>query len=342
MVCDPGETIITPAPYWPMFSLLLAKAEVVVYVIPAVTQESENALNPADIDTLLNWSEETQKTWESHLRELEGRPRGRPKALLLSNPQNPLGRCYSKGYLEGALRFCQKYDLFLISDEVFGLSVYSDSKASLPNFTSILSVDLQDICDPQRVIVLWSVSKDLGASGTRVAFSIIPKELPDLRNTLMSIAPSFRVSSIADNFFSEFFTAPISSLPCSSFGSYIPEKNTRSLFAWYVSTNRQQLCKAKQQLQDWCDQHELKYLDSNAGNFLNINLESVIRRRPSNDDMDLEKSFHAHLFSEGVALQPGYSTMFPGFGWARVTFSRRNSYMKEGLLRLSRAIRSWG
>lgn len=108
MVCDPGETIITPAPYWPMFSLLLAKAEVVVYVIPAVTQESENALNPVDIDTLLNWSEETQKTWESHLRELEGRPRGRPKALLLSNPQNPLGRCYSKGYLEGALRFCQK------------------------------------------------------------------------------------------------------------------------------------------------------------------------------------------------------------------------------------------
>lgn len=36
------------------------------------------------------------------------------KALLLCNPHNPLGRCYSKEVLEAYLKLCGKYKIHLI------------------------------------------------------------------------------------------------------------------------------------------------------------------------------------------------------------------------------------
>ena len=46
---------------------------------------------------------------------LEARTNGREvKALLLCNPHNPLGRCYSKEVLEAYLKLCRKYGIHLI------------------------------------------------------------------------------------------------------------------------------------------------------------------------------------------------------------------------------------
>ncbi|KAL2841748.1 acc synthase [Aspergillus pseudoustus] len=87
------------------------------------------------------------------------------KALLISNPHNPLGRCYPRETLEALLRFCQRYQIHLISDEVYALSVYDDSAC----FNSALSMDLADIgVDPALVHVLYGMSKDFAASGLRL------------------------------------------------------------------------------------------------------------------------------------------------------------------------------
>jgi 1-aminocyclopropane-1-carboxylate synthase len=50
---------------------------------------------------------------------LQARESGREiKALLLCNPHNPLGRCYSKEVLEAYLKLCGKYNIHLIRYEV--------------------------------------------------------------------------------------------------------------------------------------------------------------------------------------------------------------------------------
>lgn len=93
------------------------------------------------------------------------------KALVLSNPHNPLGRCYSRETLEQCFKFCQQYQLHLISDEVFALSVFESQ--DLPNpapFVSALSLDPTALgCDEGKVHVVWSMSKDLAATGIRLA-----------------------------------------------------------------------------------------------------------------------------------------------------------------------------
>ena len=92
------------------------------------------------------------------------------KALVLSNPQNPLGRCYSSDILEQCLKFCQRYEIHLISDEVFALSVFaSPDLVNPPTFVSALSLRPTLLeCDPERVHVVWSMSKDLRVSGIRL------------------------------------------------------------------------------------------------------------------------------------------------------------------------------
>lgn len=90
------------------------------------------------------------------------------KALLICNPHNPLGRCYPRETLEALLRFCQKYQIHLISDEIYAISVYEDDD-SASGFVSILSIDPTELgVDPTLIHVLYGMSKDFAAAGLRL------------------------------------------------------------------------------------------------------------------------------------------------------------------------------
>jgi xeroderma pigmentosum group C-complementing protein len=90
------------------------------------------------------------------------------KALLICNPHNPLGRCYSRETLVALLQFCQKYQIHLISDEVYALSVYDNGDPS-HGFVSVLSIDPVTLgVDPALVHVLYGMSKDFAAAGLRL------------------------------------------------------------------------------------------------------------------------------------------------------------------------------
>lgn len=92
------------------------------------------------------------------------------KALILCNPCNPLGQCYTRGALEECLRFCQKENLHFISDEIYALSVFDSPDVVSPvPFISAMSLDVSAVgCDMARVHTVWSVSKDFGSSGLRL------------------------------------------------------------------------------------------------------------------------------------------------------------------------------
>lgn len=92
------------------------------------------------------------------------------KALLLTNPQNPFGQCYPRAVLQECIKFCQAHNIHYISDEVYGLSGFQgDEFKNSIAFTSALAIDLVDLdCDPWRVHVMWSISKDFGSSGLRM------------------------------------------------------------------------------------------------------------------------------------------------------------------------------
>lgn len=68
-----------------------------------------------------------------------------------------IGQCYSKDTLYETVRFCNKYDIHLMSDEIYALSVYNTDN-SHPGFTSALSISLTG-ADRSLVHVLYGFSK---------------------------------------------------------------------------------------------------------------------------------------------------------------------------------------
>ncbi|BAE65710.1 unnamed protein product [Aspergillus oryzae RIB40] len=90
------------------------------------------------------------------------------RALLICNPHNPLGRCYPRETLEALLQFCQKYQIHIISDEVYALSVYEEN-TSTDGFISLLSIEpANNGVNPALIHVLYGMSKDFAAAGLRL------------------------------------------------------------------------------------------------------------------------------------------------------------------------------
>ena len=51
--------------------------------------------------------------------------------MLITNPHNPLGTTVSRSTLRGYCDFAQKYDLHLVSDEIYAMSVYENKGTQL-------------------------------------------------------------------------------------------------------------------------------------------------------------------------------------------------------------------
>lgn len=155
-LCDPGDEILIPEPFYTNyngFSQMIG-----VKVIP-ITTSAENGFNlpeKSDIIKLI-----TPKT----------------KAILLSNPGNPTGKVYSKEEIYLVKDIALESGLFIISDEVYKEFVYDGLV-----FTSFAHLDeIQD-----KVIIIDSISKRYSACGARIG-CIASKNL-ELMTQVMKLA----------------------------------------------------------------------------------------------------------------------------------------------------------
>lgn len=61
--------------------------------------------------------------------------------------------------LKALMSFCKDSNIHLISDEVYGLSVYDKDSKHGHEFTSVLSINTHGIIDEDRVHVFYGLSK---------------------------------------------------------------------------------------------------------------------------------------------------------------------------------------
>lgn len=157
-ICDAGDGILIPAPCWNAFDFIL-RARTTIKPIPVVTATLDASLSTELIDAL----GETLAQAQCKIR-----------ALLLVNPNNPLGRCYPQEVIQACLKFCELHDLHFISDEIYALTSYpTHDVPETDRFVSALSLDLSALsCNPARVHTVWSISKDLGYNGLRMVCPI--------------------------------------------------------------------------------------------------------------------------------------------------------------------------
>jgi 1-aminocyclopropane-1-carboxylate synthase len=119
----------------------------------------------------------TLDAFEDKIRELSQAGK-KAQAVMLCNPNNPLGFNYPRATLVAYAAFCERHNLHLVSDEIYALSQFHNAEASEKErvgFTSMLSVDVwrEAKCNPARVHVLYGVAKDFGMNGLRIG-KLIP------------------------------------------------------------------------------------------------------------------------------------------------------------------------
>lgn len=96
---------------------------------------------------------------------LEDAFRQNPKALILCNPSNPCGKVFTRAELETIAALANKYDVYVITDEVYEHIVYAPHThtyfATLPGMW-------------ERTISCSSLSKTYSVTGWRLGYVIAP------------------------------------------------------------------------------------------------------------------------------------------------------------------------
>ena len=101
---------------------------------------------------------------------LEDAFRQHPKALILCNPSNPCGKVFTRAELGILADLAQKYDTYVITDEVYEHIVYAPHThtyfATLPGMW-------------ERTISCSSLSKTYSITGWRLGYTIAPAEISE-------------------------------------------------------------------------------------------------------------------------------------------------------------------
>ncbi|WVZ72667.1 hypothetical protein U9M48_021087 [Paspalum notatum var. saurae] len=150
ILANPGDALLIPTPYYPGFDRDL-RWRTGVNIVP-VHCDSANGFQ-VTVAALQAAYEEAQAA------EM------RVRAVLLTNPSNPLGTTVKRAVLEDVLDFVARNNIHLISDEIYSGSVFA-----APDLVSVAELveSRGDAGVAARVHIVYSLSKDLGLPGFRV------------------------------------------------------------------------------------------------------------------------------------------------------------------------------
>ena len=190
-ICDPGEEIIIPEPFYANYSGFAMASN--VEVIPITSKIQDNFSLP----TISSFEEKINKN---------------TKAIFLCNPCNPTGYVYSKDEIKTLVKIVKKHNLFLIADEVYREFTYENT-----HHTSIL--EFNEI--QKNAIVIDSVSKRYSMCGARIG-CIISKN-----NEFISTAMKFAQARLSPPTLAQIASAAAMDTGKDYFDSVIDEYNER-------------------------------------------------------------------------------------------------------------------
>ncbi|MGB9792323.1 MAG: aminotransferase class I/II-fold pyridoxal phosphate-dependent enzyme [Thermacetogeniaceae bacterium] len=162
-IINPGDEILIPEPCYVSYSPCTAIAGGVPVMVPT-RYEDEFRLKK---EVLISYI--TDKS----------------KAILLSFPNNPTGAIMTSEDLKEIAEVAEKYDLLIISDEVYAELTYETRHVSIASLPGMAD----------RTIVLNGFSKAFSMTGWRLGFAAGPKDIINamlkIHQYTMLCAPSF-------------------------------------------------------------------------------------------------------------------------------------------------------
>lgn len=146
MLSNPGDAVVIQGPYYGSFAKI-------------ITMNGRNVVeNPLT---------ESPQGYQFDYAQLESCFRQyTPPLLLLCNPHNPTGRCWTHDELTRLMTLCRAHGVTVISDEI-----WADLLLPGQAFTSVLHLDKDCL---EHVIAATAASKTFGLSSLRISNFLIP------------------------------------------------------------------------------------------------------------------------------------------------------------------------
>jgi aspartate/methionine/tyrosine aminotransferase len=159
-LCDPGDEVILPAPYWTTYP----EAVTLAGGIPKVIETTE------------------ETGFQVTVEQLEAAWTPRTKVLLFVSPDNPSGAVYPAEQVAAIGRWAVERGVWVVTDEIYEHLTYGPHEfTSMP----VLVPDLTDQC-----VVLNGVAKTYAMTGWRVGWMIAPPDVTKAAINLQSHSTS--------------------------------------------------------------------------------------------------------------------------------------------------------
>ena len=141
---NPGETILTPRPDYPLYSAVLCKLGI--------------ELNTYDL--------EEGNGWQPDLADLENKITAKTRAVVLINPNNPTGAVCTRKMLEQIADLARRHNLVIFSDEIYDKLMLDDDP----------HISIAAVAPDVPVVTFGGLSKNYLAPGWRIGWGIVSGE----------------------------------------------------------------------------------------------------------------------------------------------------------------------
>ncbi len=159
-VCDPGDEVIIPAPYWTSYPEMVRMV----------------GGEPVVIET------EEANGWKITAEQFENAMSPKTKLIILNSPGNPTGAVYTEEELKAIAEVAEGEDILILSDEIYEKLVYGETK----HFSiGSISSAVRDL-----TITVGGFSKAYSMTGWRLGWTAAPAEIANAIDNIQSHSTS--------------------------------------------------------------------------------------------------------------------------------------------------------
>jgi aspartate/methionine/tyrosine aminotransferase len=296
LIADKNDVLLIPSPYYTVFdhdvSIL---SNCAIYRCPLLEQDSGKFVFSVEIFK--------QGYAEAISKGL------RPRAIIIVNPQNPLGDVYDEITIRPILKFAAEMELHVIIDEIYALSLFENEKP----FQSVLNYS--SIIDPERTHFVWSFSKDFALSGLRLGVLYAGS------SAICSVGGSINFIQIPSTIIQETLTELVSD---------------HQWIDSYIKLNRSRLTQQYEETKKKLENIDkrISIRPSKAGFFIWVDFRLLLHEITFEEEDRLSEM----IFNHGVYISAGSNLGCSQPGWFRMIFSVKEIWIDEALKRFKVAL----
>jgi N-succinyldiaminopimelate aminotransferase len=149
---DPGDEVIAFEPFYDSYDANITFVGAKARYVPLRAPDAQHA------EWWLDWA------------ELEAAFTPRTRLLILNTPHNPTGKVFTREELERIGQLCARFDVKVLSDEVYEHIVFSPARHVRPATLPVLA---------ERTATVSSMGKSFSLTGWKIGWVIAPPALRD-------------------------------------------------------------------------------------------------------------------------------------------------------------------